>query len=93
MTALDEERTALRRENAELKEQVVTWKRIAERNHRANMMPCIACGHKPAVIKAAQGNQDVENAELKAQLAEWQISYAALLKAFSALVKFMVGEK
>ena len=44
----------LEAENAALREDRDTWKRIAERNHRANMMPCPDCGYVPAVITAAR---------------------------------------
>lgn len=36
-----------------LKAERDTYKRIAERNHRANLMPCPSCGHRQAIIHEA----------------------------------------
>jgi hypothetical protein len=37
---------------AQLEAETITWRRIAERNHRANLMPCPKCGHKQVKIHA-----------------------------------------
>ena len=50
----------LRRQMAALTEDRDTHKRIAERNHKANLMPCPQCGHVQDTIHAAgMGSADV----------------------------------
>lgn len=42
---------------AELKaeaERAETYKRIADRNHQANLMPCPQCGYVQSIIRVAQ---------------------------------------
>lgn len=41
-----------------LRAEVQTYKRIAERNHRANLMPCPKCGYRQAEIKAKESHDE-----------------------------------
>lgn len=39
----------------ELLAEIALWKRIAERNHKANLIPCPNCGYQPRIIKPMEG--------------------------------------
>jgi hypothetical protein len=46
----------LKTENDALKADVDLYKRIADRNHRANLMPCPNCGYRQAEVKPNEAN-------------------------------------
>jgi predicted RNA-binding Zn-ribbon protein involved in translation (DUF1610 family) len=57
---IDQLREAISHRNEriiELQQQVSDMRRIAERNHKANLMPCPNCGYKQAIIRAAESNK------------------------------------
>ena len=41
-----------------LTEDVNTYRRLAERNHKANLMPCPQCGYKQLEIKPLAANRE-----------------------------------
>jgi predicted RNA-binding Zn-ribbon protein involved in translation (DUF1610 family) len=41
----------------ELQREVSDMRRIAERNHKANLMPCPKCGYKQVIIRATESNK------------------------------------
>jgi len=47
-----------------------TYKRIAERNHKANLMPCPNCGHVQGTIHAVnlEAERDTEIVQLRAEV-------------------------
>jgi hypothetical protein len=53
-TLLHEHTVSATNENAQLRAERDTYKRIAERNHKANLMPCPKCGHVQDTIHAAE---------------------------------------